>query len=94
MKGEADSSALYEVERPAYHAVRPGFRIAELQISPAQKVPWHYHNNIHDEPFGSSCRIQKKYGSPRDRPIRCPRSARTLLPTPVTCRLCFSVLSP
>jgi hypothetical protein len=48
MKGVADSSGLYEVERRAYHAVRPGFRIAELQISPAQKVPWHYHNNVHD----------------------------------------------
>jgi quercetin dioxygenase-like cupin family protein len=43
-----DSSSLYEVERRAYHAARPGFRIAELQISPTQKVPWHYHNNVHD----------------------------------------------
>ncbi len=29
-----DASGLYEVERRAYHAARPGFRIAELQISP------------------------------------------------------------
>jgi mannose-6-phosphate isomerase-like protein (cupin superfamily) len=36
------------VERRAYHAARPGFRIAELQISPTQQVPWHYHNNVHD----------------------------------------------
>jgi quercetin dioxygenase-like cupin family protein len=43
-----DSSALYEVERRAYHAVRPGFRIAELQISPTQKVPWHSHSNVCD----------------------------------------------
>ena len=43
-----DSSSLYEVERRAYHAARPGFRIAELQISPTQKVPWHYHSNVHD----------------------------------------------
>src|SRR4051812_16573325 len=41
-KGVKDSSGLYEVERRAYHAARPGFRIAELQISPTQKVPWHY----------------------------------------------------
>ena len=47
-KGVKDSSGLYEVERRAYHAARPGFRIAELQISPTQKVPWHYHNNVHD----------------------------------------------
>jgi quercetin dioxygenase-like cupin family protein len=47
-KGVKDPSTLYEVERRAYHAARPGFRIAELQISPTQKVPWHYHNNVHD----------------------------------------------
>ena len=48
MDAVKDSSELYEVERQAYHAARPGFRIAELQISPTQKVPWHYHNNVHD----------------------------------------------
>jgi hypothetical protein len=31
-----DPKLLYEVERSAYHAERPGFRIAELQISPRQ----------------------------------------------------------
>src|SRR5215467_5664785 len=40
-------SAPYEVERLTYRAARPGFRIAELQISPTQQVPWHYHNNVH-----------------------------------------------
>jgi len=48
MEAVKDASALYEVERRAYHAQRPGFRIAELQISPTQQVPWHYHNNVHD----------------------------------------------
>jgi len=43
-----DASHLYEVERRAYHAERPGFRIAELQLSPTQKVPWHSHTNISD----------------------------------------------
>ena len=43
-----DSSGLYEVERRARHAERPGFRITELQIGPKQQVPWHYHNNIQD----------------------------------------------
>jgi quercetin dioxygenase-like cupin family protein len=43
-----DTTAVYEVERRAYHAVRPGFRVAELQLGPTQKVPWHYHSNIHD----------------------------------------------
>jgi len=39
---------LYEVERRAEHAARPGFRITELQISKTQKVPWHYHSNVQD----------------------------------------------
>ena len=43
-----DASALYEVERRAAYAQRPGFRISELQISPTQKVPWHFHNHIDD----------------------------------------------
>src|SRR5436309_4645021 len=53
MKAKAlkDSSHLYEVERRARHGERPGFWIAELQISPSQKVPWHYHNKIKDTPY-------------------------------------------
>ncbi len=43
-----DASHLYEVERRARHAERPGFRISELQISPTQKVPWHFHSNVAD----------------------------------------------
>jgi hypothetical protein len=44
-----DASHLYEVERGAEHAARPGFRITELQISPVQKVPWHLHTNVQDQ---------------------------------------------
>lgn len=43
-----DASHLFAVERRDYHAQRPGFRINELQISPSQQVPWHYHNHIQD----------------------------------------------
>ena len=43
-----DASQHYEVERRARHAERLGFRISELQISPTQQVPWHYHSNIQD----------------------------------------------
>jgi quercetin dioxygenase-like cupin family protein len=42
------SGSSFEVERQVEHAVRPGFRINELQISPTQKVPWHYHSHIQD----------------------------------------------
>lgn len=48
MKPLADASHLYEVERRTRYAERPGFRINELQISPAQTVPWHCHSNITD----------------------------------------------
>jgi mannose-6-phosphate isomerase-like protein (cupin superfamily) len=43
-----DASHLYEVERRARHAERPGFRISELQISATQQVPWHYHTHVQD----------------------------------------------
>jgi quercetin dioxygenase-like cupin family protein len=48
MQPVKDASHLYEVEHRALYAERPGFRINELQISPTQKVPWHYHSNIQD----------------------------------------------
>ena len=48
MQPVKDASHLYEVERRARHAERPGFRISELQISPTQQVPWHYHSNVQD----------------------------------------------
>ena len=48
MDAVKDASHLYEVERRAFHAERPGFRINELQLSPTQQVPWHYHNHIQD----------------------------------------------
>ena len=48
MQPVKDSSHLYEVERRARHAERPGFRISELQISPKQQVPWHCHTRIQD----------------------------------------------
>ena len=38
----------YEVERRVHHAARPGFRIAEMQIGPTQKIPWHYHTEVQD----------------------------------------------
>ena len=48
MEPAGESRRPYEVERSARHAERPGFRINELQISPSQTVPWHYHTNIQD----------------------------------------------
>lgn len=58
MESVKDASHLYEVERRALHAERPGFRISELQISPTQKVPWHYHNNVQDTFYVIAGRIR------------------------------------
>src|SRR5882672_2761472 len=66
MEAVKDASHLYEVERRAMHAERPGFRINEIQISRSQKVPWHYHNNVQDAFYvlragsGSSCAIPRR----------------------------------
>ena len=43
-----DASHLYEVERRVRYGERPGFRITELQIGPAQSVPWHAHNQVQE----------------------------------------------
>jgi quercetin dioxygenase-like cupin family protein len=58
MEPMKDAGHFYEVERREFHAQRPGFRINELQISPTQQVPWHYHSNIQDTFYvleGSIC---------------------------------------
>jgi hypothetical protein len=39
VEGLTDASHLYEVERRARYAERPGFRITELQIGPASRSP-------------------------------------------------------
>jgi len=66
MQAVKDASTLYEVERRAYHAARPGFRIAELQISRTQKVPWHYHNNVHDTFYVIEGRIRIFLQNPKE----------------------------
>lgn len=48
MEGTKNPSHLLDVEKQAYHASRLGFRIAEITITPTQKVPWHYHSNVQD----------------------------------------------
>ena len=61
-----DASHLYEVERRVSHAARPGFRINELQISPKQKVPWHYHSNIQDTFYVLEGRIRVFLREPKE----------------------------
>jgi quercetin dioxygenase-like cupin family protein len=66
MKPTKDASPLYEVERRAEHAARPGFRITELQISARQKVPWHYHNNVQDSFYVISGQIRLFLREPKE----------------------------
>jgi quercetin dioxygenase-like cupin family protein len=49
MEAIKDGNHLYEVECRAEHAARPGFRTTELQNSPTQKVPWHFHSYVQDK---------------------------------------------
>jgi mannose-6-phosphate isomerase-like protein (cupin superfamily) len=48
MESAKNSTPHLDVEREAYHASRPGFRIAELTINATQKVPWHCHSHVQD----------------------------------------------
>jgi mannose-6-phosphate isomerase-like protein (cupin superfamily) len=66
MEAVKDASHLYEVERRAMHAERPGFRVSELQISTTQKVPWHYHNNIQDTFYVLKGRIRIFLREPKE----------------------------
>jgi quercetin dioxygenase-like cupin family protein len=43
-----DGTALYDVERRARYAERPGFRITELQIGATQEIPSHSHTQTQD----------------------------------------------
>ena len=58
MQALKDTRHLYEVERREYYAQRPGFRIAEMQISPTQIIPWHFHNEVQDTFYVISGKIR------------------------------------
>lgn len=66
MTAVRDSSHLYEVERRARHAERPGFRISELQISPSQQVPWHCHTHVQDTFYVLEGRLRLLLRDPKE----------------------------
>jgi quercetin dioxygenase-like cupin family protein len=66
MEAINDASHLYEVERRVNHGGRPGLRITELQISPAQKVPWHCHSHIQDTFYGIEGQITLFLREPKE----------------------------
>jgi quercetin dioxygenase-like cupin family protein len=67
-----DATHLYEVERRATHAERPGFRIRELQISPTQEVPSHVHSKVHDIFYVLEGRITLYLGDPDEAVLLVP----------------------
>jgi quercetin dioxygenase-like cupin family protein len=80
MEPVKDTTHLYEVERRARHAERPGFRINELQISPTQKVPWHYHSNVQDTFYVLAGRIRVFMREPKEDVVLGPGETFTLAP--------------
>ncbi len=78
MEPVKDASHLYEVERRAQHAARPGFRINELQLSPTQKVPWHYHTNVQDTFYVLEGRIRVFMRDPKEDVVLAPGQSFTL----------------
>jgi quercetin dioxygenase-like cupin family protein len=66
MAGLKDASHLYDVERRARYAERPGFRITELQIGPRQQVPWHYHTHTQDTVYVLEGRLRLFLRDPKE----------------------------
>ena len=75
-----DTRRHYEVERRARHAERPGFHISELQISPTQKVPWHYHSNVQDTFYVLEGRIRLFLREPKEEVQLGPGETYTVAP--------------
>jgi len=64
---ERSSSPGLDVERIVHHLQRPGFGISELQIVPAQQVPWHSHTSIGDTFYVLAGRIRVSLRGPEER---------------------------
>ena len=75
-----DTIDLYPTERRARHAERPGFRIAELQISRTQIVPWHYHTNVQDMIYVVEGRLRLFLLRPHDEVVLTPGEVCTIAP--------------
>jgi mannose-6-phosphate isomerase-like protein (cupin superfamily) len=66
------ASRPYEVEHRTYHAVRPGFRIVEMQIGPTQAIPWHYHTEAQDTFYLVSGSIRVRMRAPEEQVVLAP----------------------
>ena len=73
-------SSLLEVERLVYHAERPGFQIAELQLSPSQKVPWHCHTEVQDTFYVLQGRLRIFMRDPKENIYLAPGETFAVVP--------------
>jgi mannose-6-phosphate isomerase-like protein (cupin superfamily) len=80
MASTKDATELYEVERRATHAARPGFRITELQISSTQQVPWHYHSNVQDTFYVIEGKLRIFLQDPKEEVRLAPGETYTVAP--------------
>ena len=56
------------------------FRIAELQIGPTQKVPWHYHSKIQDTFYVLEGKLRIFLQSPKEEVRLAPGETYTVKP--------------
>jgi len=75
-----DASHLYEVERRAHHAARPGFRITELTLGPRQRVPWHSHTSVGDTFYVLEGRVRLFLRDPREEVVLEPGQSHHVRP--------------
>jgi quercetin dioxygenase-like cupin family protein len=80
MRAVKDSSRIYQVEGRSYYAARPGFRIVEMQISPTQSVPWHYHNEVQDTFYVVAATIRVCTREPEEEVVLSPGETYPVLP--------------
>ncbi|MDB5924798.1 MAG: cupin protein [Betaproteobacteria bacterium] len=75
-----DTTNVYETERRMRHAERPGFHIAELQISPTQEVPWHYHTTVQDTLYVLEGTLRVFLRNPKEDVVLKPGETYTIPP--------------
>jgi len=71
---------VYEVERRSRLAERPGLRISELQISPTQSVPWHYHSHVQDTFYVLEGTLRISLRDPAEQILLGPGETHTIRP--------------
>src|SRR5215218_10957157 len=75
-----DGTALYDVERRVRYGERPGFRITELQIGPAQQIPWHTHTHAQDTFYVMEGEIRLFLRDPEEEQVLRPRMVYAVPP--------------